>query len=162
MIRSKGVRILAILCMGALLIGAMPGRTKNLVNDYAGVLTLEERLAIEVVLRKACAKKPKIEIIVTTFKDTMGRPLEEFEHDYITRWRHWWPFDNPRRAHLIVLLKPAQVRLLLSAPLLRVIPPGRMDEILYKRIGPEIDRGRYGEGIMNGLYDVLEDLDRLE
>ncbi|MCG3176807.1 MAG: hypothetical protein MOGMAGMI_01771 [Candidatus Omnitrophica bacterium] len=160
--RSIGVTIAVVIGVAALTAGAtMPGRTKNYVNDYAGVLTLQERAAMEVVLRRSHNIHPKTEIIVTTFKDTMGRPLEEFEHDYIVRWRMWWPFDNPRRAHLILLLDPPQVRLLLSAPLLRIIPPGRMDQILIHRMGPYIDEGRYADGLMTGLYDVLQDLGRL-
>lgn len=134
----------------------MPGRTAFHVNDHAGILSQTVRNELELSLKKLQREKPKVELIVTTFRSTEGRDLRDFVLEYIPKWRRPWPFERDRRVHFIVISEDQQLWIGIGNGIIQKFTLEMSNHIIEKNVKPELERGQYEQGLKNGVEQMVK------
>ena len=139
--------LLLTLCQG--LPGAAFPRPLGHVNDFAGVLTEDDRSYLEGFLR-TLERDTSAEVVVVTVTSLDGLNIEEFA----VRLFADWGIGNPAKDNgVLLLVAPAErrVRIEVGYGLEGSLPDGLAGEIIRTAIVPEFQQGNLRRGIGRGL-----------
>ena len=132
----------------------IPGRTKVLVNDYAGVI--DDKTKVELEKELGTLKRDKdVELIVSTFASLNGKDFETFVTKYTHKWRRLPLLENDKRMHIIIAVREGKARIGTGRGVDEIITPEVVDEVLSKDMLPEFSKGRYGAGIKAGTDAII-------
>ena len=146
-----GWMVLVLLCSAPIMAGtAMADETfpdpLGYVSDYAGVLDQEWEARIRSVCRDL-EKKTGVEMVVVTTKNIHPYlNVNEYASDLYKHWR----IGSAQREHGVLVLaytKKSQATVTLGRNMIRVIPPGALEEMRQQYIDPTFRTGEYGEGV---------------
>jgi uncharacterized membrane protein YgcG len=139
---------------------SIPGRTKTLVNDYAGVVSPEVKSYLENLLGALKADKRKgTEIVVTTIKSLEGMPFDQFIEGYSRRWRQSFLVEKDNRIHIIIIVNDQRMRIGVGLFVRNIITPDKVREIMAIMISG-FSKGDYNEGIKNGTETIVKILNQ--
>lgn len=132
-----------------------PALTGRIVDD-AGLLTAEDRAAIEVDLA-ALEAKSSDQLVVVTLPSLQGYEIEDFGYQL---GRHWGigQKDKNNGVLLIVAPKERKVRIEVGRGLEPVVTDLMSKIIIENAILPEFRRGNYAAGIRAGVRDLKDTL----
>ena len=133
----------------------IPGRTKNLVNDYAGIIDDDIKRRLEMELGEFKRNKG-VELIVSTFVSLNGRDFESFVSKYIVKWRLSPFIENDKRMHIIIVLREGKVRIGVGRGVEKIMKADLTSSILSKEMLPEFDMDLYGPGVEKGVGGIIK------
>ena len=139
----------------------IPGRTKFLVNDYAGVLSPETNAYLEKLLSDLRGKYfTGTEIDVSTFKTLYGMPIDSFMYEYLRKWRRPFPLENDNRIHVILMISENKMRIGIGRYLKNIITKTDAKNIMDTVMVPEFRSGNYDSGIKKGVQIIVDILNK--
>ena len=122
------------------------------VNDFAGVIPLSDREAMERLAAQVLAKTGAA-IVVATVASTGGRDPDEYANHLFESWGIGKKGED-RGALLFVAVKERRVRIETGYGLEGVLPDGLAGSILDRYVLPYLRKGEYGPGLLNGMKAV--------
>jgi uncharacterized protein len=143
--------------LAALTFGLTPAEVPNprtqgrWVQDGAGVLTMQERRDLDVLLTQL-EKDTGVEMPVVTVQDVPGTPKE-----FATAlFNHWGVGKADADNGVLVLLVMGQRRLEMETGygVEPILPDGWLGVMQNQSMVPQFKRGQFGAGLMAGLRDV--------
>ena len=139
--------LLLTLCQG--LPGAAFPRPLGHVNDFAGVLTEDDRSYLENFLR-TLERDTSAEVVVVIVTSLDGLPIEEYA---VRLFADWGIGDAAKDNGVLLLVAPTErrVRIEVGYGLEGSLPDGLAGEIIRTAILPEFKRGNVRRGIGRGL-----------
>ena len=151
------VFLLSILLVSQALAKApMPGRTKNYVNDYAGVL---DKDTIEYLEKLNASIKQKdsnhVELIITTFKSIDGWWFGEFAATYGEKWRAAKRFKRDNGVMIIAVIDDDRIAIGVGDNLKEILYQRLTDNILNTTLKPEFKEKRYSEGLKKAADEIV-------
>jgi uncharacterized protein len=144
---------LALACLMLTLCQGLPGaafpRPIGHVNDFAGVLTEDDRSYLEDFLR-ALERDTSAEVVVVTVTSLDGSTIEEYA---VRLFADWGIGDAAKDNGVLLLVAPAerQVRIEVGYGLEGSLPDGLAGEIIRTAVVPEFREGNLRRGIGRGL-----------
>ncbi len=153
--RPTVVLVLAVLLLplAAALAMRVPPRPTGRVTDLAGLLSPEDRRAIEERLA-AFEHDTTDQVAVLTIPSLEGEPIEPFSHQVATTWKLGQAgVDNG----VLLLIVPGdrRVRIEVGYGLEPVLPDGLNGDIIRETIAPSFRRGEYAAGINQALDRIF-------
>jgi len=142
------VAILAITA-GPAFAGEKYPRPSGYVNDFAGVLSLDDRNRME-ALASELERKTSAEVSVVTVEDTGDRSIEE----YATGLFEKWGIGKKGRDNgllILVSMRKSEIRIETGYGIEGIMPDGLCGEIIRQKIVPAFKDGRFGEGLWNAV-----------
>ena len=135
------------LCQG--LPGAAFPRPSGHVNDFAGVLTGDDRAFLENFLR-ALERDTSAEVVVVTVASLDGLPIEEYA---VRLFADWGIGDAAKDNGVLLLVARSErlVRIEVGYGLEGSLPDGLAGEIIRTAIVPEFQQGNLRRGIGRGI-----------
>jgi uncharacterized protein len=122
------------------------------VNDYANILTASQRDSLETVLRGA-GEKTSSQVALLTVTSLDGEVLEDFSLRVAEQWKLGQEeFDNG--VLLLVAMAEKKMRIEVGYGLESIVTDLKSGYIIREIIVKEFKRGRYYDGIHNGLQAV--------
>lgn len=147
-----GLSLIATLAMAEIKI---PGRTKFLVNDYAGVLSAETKARLEKLLRGVRDTDfIGTEIEVSTFKTLDGASFEDFIREYARKWRMPMLIESYHRIHVVVIVDDHKMRIGVGRSLDNVITKADTNKIMRDMVAEFGSKG-YESGIIKGVDAII-------
>jgi uncharacterized protein len=147
------IRRLALAALLWVLCQEVPGaafpRPSGHVNDFAGVLTADDRAYLENFLR-TLERDMSAEVVVVTVTSLDGMAIEE----YAARlFADWGIGDDAKDNGVLLMVAPAErrVRIEVGYGLEGSLPDGLAGEIIRTAILPEFQQGNLRRGIGRGL-----------
>jgi uncharacterized protein len=124
-------------------------RPSGYVNDFAAMLTADDRVYLEDFLR-AVERDTTAEVVVATVSSLDGLSIEEYANRLFTDWGVGKKAQNNG---VLLLVAPAErrVRIEVGYGLEGRLPDGLAGEIIRTAIVPEFQRGNLRRGIGRGL-----------
>ncbi len=149
-----------LLCQVAVIYAGseIPGRTKYLVNDYAGVIDDGAKAKLEKELI-ALKRDKGVELVVSTFGSIGGRDFESFAAKYAHNWRSFPLFENDKRMHIMLSISENKVRIGTGYGVDMIITPDVVSHMIKDIMLPEFSFDRYTAGIMAGTEYALKVFD---
>jgi TPM domain len=123
-------------------------RPSGYVNDFASVLTEDDRVYLETFLQ-AVERDTTAKVVVATVTSLEGLTIEE----YASRlFAYWGIGERTRDNGILLLVAPAErrVRIEVGYGLEGILPDGLAGEIIRTAIVPEFQRGNLRRGIGRG------------
>jgi uncharacterized protein len=146
--------VIAGLLALALLIPAAPTAR---VNDYAGVLSPEERSRLEAQLTER-EQATGAQMVIAIFKSLEGESLEDYSIRLAQQWRVGQKsLDNG--VILLVFLDDRKVRMEVGYGLEPVIPDAVAGRIVRDTMGPRFREQRYAQGLEEAVKAVFARVD---
>lgn len=141
--------------------GSLPGRTPNLVNDYAGVLSESTKQYLEGLLKYERDKGPRrTEVVVTLFKSTGGKNFDDFFRQYLTGWWRWSIAENHNRVQVVIITDEGKMRIGVGRALDNIIDTNATDGIMRKLMLPGFSTGEYSAGTRKGVEAIVRLLEK--
>lgn len=122
------------------------------VNDFAGVIPLSYRQAMERLAGDVLSKTGAA-IVVATVASTDGRDPGEYANRLFESWGIGKKGED-RGALIFVAVKERRVRIETGYGLEGVLPDGLAGSILDRYVLPDLRKGEYGPGLLNGMKAV--------
>lgn len=122
------------------------------VNDFAGVIPLSDRKAMEQLAAQVLAKTGAA-IVVATVTSTDGSDPDEYANRLFESWGIGKKGED-RGALIFVAVKERRVRIETGYGLEGVLPDGLAGSILDRYVLPYLRKGEYGPGLLNGMKAV--------
>jgi uncharacterized protein len=138
---------------GVLLAYVSPGAPSGYVNDFAGMLTSEERTAIESTL-KEFHDRTGGEVVVATVDSLAGDDIEHYANELYREWGIGSKEKNDG-ALLLVAKSDRALRIEVGYGYEGALTDAKSSEIVRNVITPRFKEGAYGLGIMEGVRDVI-------
>jgi uncharacterized protein len=137
-----------LLALPSVLAAAFP-RPSGYVNDFASVLTADDRIYLEAFLR-AVERDTTAEVVVATVTSLDGLTIEEYANRLFAEWSIG---KRTRDNGVLLLVAPAErrVRIEVGYGLEGSLPDGLAGEIIRTNIVPEFQQGNLRRGIGRGL-----------
>jgi uncharacterized protein len=133
------------------LVAELP-RPSGYVNDFASVLTEDDRVYLETFLQ-AVERDTTAKVVLATVTSLEGLTIEE----YASRlFADWGIGERTRDNGVLLLVAPAErrVRIEVGYGLEGILPDGLAGEIIRTAIVPEFQRGNLRRGIGRGLHGI--------
>lgn len=122
---------------------------KKMVNDNANVLTSQQELELEKLLRNAQSQTSS-QIAMLTIQSLQGENLEDYSLRVAESWKLGQKeFDNG--ILLLIAMKERKVRIEVGYGLESIITDMKSGFIIRNYIVPEFKKGNFAKGIANGL-----------
>ena len=153
---------LSVKCLSALEVPELKGR----VNDYADLLTEEEKQKLENTL-KGIETNTSAQLVLLTVISLMGDDLEDFSMRVSEDWQIGQK-DKDNGVILLVALSERRIRIEVGYGLESVLPDGRCGTIIRNVITPAFRNGKYYEGLndaflaMNSYITGSDNIDQFE
>ena len=151
-------RLLLLLCLVLLLPVAaaavqVPARPPARVTDLAGILSIDQRQAIDDRLA-AFERETTSQVAVLTIPSLEGEPIESFSHRIATTWKLGRAgIDNG--VLLLIAVQDRRARIEVGYGLEPVLPDGLAGAIIRESLAPYFRRGDYAGGINAALDRIL-------
>lgn len=123
------------------------------VNDFAGVIPAEYKGKMEIIAREL-EQKTGVEIAVVTVKTTGDMDYNE----YANRLYSAWGIGKKGVDEGVLILNAVEdrkVRIEVGYGLEGILPDGICGEIRDYYLVPFLKKGRYGEGLLNGMLAAV-------
>jgi len=149
--------LLAVLLLAALAGAAgaalpIPPPPDHRINDYAGVLSADERARLEDTLR-ARERESSNQIVVAIFRSLQGESLEDYSVRLAQAWRVGQKgLDNG--VVFLVFLDDKRMRLEVGYGLESKLTDALASQILRQVVAPRFREGKVGDGIAAGLAAI--------
>jgi uncharacterized protein len=156
--------LLSVLLVGQAMAKApMPGRTKNYVNDYAGILDKDTIDYLEKLNESLKDKsKDRVELIITTFKSIDGWWFQDFAMAYGEKWRAAKKFKRDNGVMIIAVIDDDRIAIGVGDNLKDILYQRLTDNILNGTLRPEFKEKRYSEGIKKAADELVGILNEAE
>ena len=140
-----------LLTLPSVLAAAFP-RPSGYVNDFASVLTEDDRIYLEAFLR-AVERDTTAEVVVATVTSLDGLTIEEYASRLFAEWSIG---KRTQDNGVLLLVAPAErrVRIEVGYGLEGSLPDGLAGEIIRTNIVPEFQQGNLRRGIGRGLDGI--------
>ena len=128
-------------------------RALGYVNDFAGVIPAEYKGKMETIAREL-EQKTGVEVVVVTVKTTGDMDYNE----YANRLYKEWGIGKKGVDEGVLILnavKDRKVRIEVGYGLEGILPDGICGEIRDNYLVPFLKKGRYGEGLLNGMLAAV-------
>ena len=127
------------------------------VNDYAGVLTADERQRLEAQLTER-EQATGAQMVIATFKSLEGESLEDYSIRLAQQWRVGQKsLDNG--VILLVFLQDRKMRMEVGYGLEPVIPDAVAGRIIRDTMAPRFREQRYAQGLEEAVQAVFARVD---
>jgi uncharacterized protein len=138
---------------GTLFAYTSPGAPSGYVNDFASVLTQEERTTLEATL-KDFHQEYGGEVGVVTVLTLGGDAIEDYAN---TLFREWGigQKDKNNGVLLVVAIEDRSLRIEVGYGYEGSLTDARSSEIIRNAITPYFKQNAYGLGIMTGVKDII-------
>jgi len=130
-----------------------PGKPAGFVNDYAGLLSSEQKNSLESKLSQF-AKDSSNEISVVTLKSLEGDTIENFANKLFTDWGIGQA-KNDNGLLLLISLNDRQMRLETGYGLEGAVPDATANQIITKTLRPAFQANDYYGGINQALDQII-------
>ncbi len=148
----KRTIILALILISSLLVALEVPRLKGMVNDYGNVLSSNEEVQLEQLLRDAQAKTSS-QIVLLTIKSLQGENLEDYSLRVADKWKLGQKeLDNG--VLLLVAMQEKKIRIEVGYGLESILTDIKCGYIIRNLIVSEFKKGNFSQGIANGLLAV--------
>lgn len=136
-------------------LGWLPGKTSQLLNDYTGILTLDQASHIETRLLD-CYDSSKVEIAVVVVPDLGGDAIESFCQNL---WDKWHVGDKKKSNGVMIVIKPknstdGQVRIQTGYGMEGALPDAFCRRIIEDQMIPYFRENEYFEAI-DAALDII-------
>ncbi len=151
----RGLALVAAVALplGAALAAAFPQRPAGRVTDLVGVLSFEQRRAIEERLA-AFERETTHQVAVLLIPSLGGEPIESFSHQVATTWKLGRAgVDNG--VLLLIDVRDRKVRIEVGYGLEPSLPDGLAGAIIREIIAPRFRQGDYSGGISDALERIF-------
>jgi uncharacterized protein len=125
---------------------------RGAVNDFAGVIPPSYRDAMERLAGEVLAKTGAA-LVVATVASTEGRDPDEYANQLFESWGIGKKGED-RGVLLFLAVKERRVRIETGYGLEGVLPDGLAGSILDRYVLPDLRKGEYGPGLLNGMKAV--------
>lgn len=130
----------------------IPPAPDHRINDYAGVLSADERARLETTLR-AREQESSNQIVVGIFRSLEGESLEDFSIRLAQAWRIGQKgLDNG--VIFLVFVDDRKMRLEVGYGLESKLPDALASQILRQDVAPKFREGKIADGIAAGLTAI--------
>lgn len=126
------------------------------VNDFAGVLTDQQKLSLENSL-KDFEQKSTNEIAIVTVKSLNGDSIENFAVKTFEEWKIGKE-SKDNGALFLSAIDDRQMRIEVGYGLEPYLTDGEAGEIIRNRIAPEFQKGNYYQGINSGIEKIIQEI----
>lgn len=129
-------------------------RPEGPVNDFAGVLSPEERQRLDAITREVF-EKTGVAVVVATFPDIGGAEY----NDYVNRLYAAWGVGRKgedKGVLIFVTIQERKMRIETGYGVEGVLPDGLVGEIRDRYMLPYFKEDRFGEGLLNGTLAVAK------
>jgi len=131
----------------------VPPPPEHRINDYAGILSADDRVRLEDALR-ARERKSSNQIVVAIFRSLQGESLEDYSIRLAQAWRVGQKgLDNG--VIFLVFVDDRKMRLEVGYGLESRLTDALSSQILRQVVAPRFREGRIADGIAAGL-DAIE------
>ena len=131
----------------------IPPPPDHRINDYAGVLSADDRARLEDTLR-ARARESSNQVVVAIFRSLQGESLEDYSIRLAQAWRVGQKgLDNG--VIFLVFVDDRKMRLEVGYGLEPKLTDALSSQILRQAVAPRFREGKVAEGIAAGL-DAIE------
>lgn len=130
---------------------------RGFMNDFAGLLSEDEAVKLQIELAKFDAKLG-YEITVVTVKSLEGYSIEEFTKRLANRWGVG---KKGKDNGVMLLFAPTErkIRIAVGNGLQRQLPDSEAKRIIDEKIIPQFRKNRLNDGIASGAHSVMQVLD---
>ncbi|MEK7089269.1 MAG: TPM domain-containing protein, partial [Patescibacteria group bacterium] len=131
-----------------------PGNPKGFVNDFAGVLQLQEKAQLEQKISAFVAGSTN-EIAVVTIPSLEGDTIE----NYAERLFEEWKIGNAKKDNGVLLLispNDRQLRIEVGYGLEGALTDAQSYWIIQRQITPQFKAGNYYAGIDAGVSEIMK------
>lgn len=151
--------LLAILCWLSITVSAQAKQFPNpvgFVNDFADVLTVEQRMSLEQTL-SAFEQRTTMEITVVTLRQIGEQSAGEAAKQVGNEWGVGKEINNG----IVFLIAPKEHKIAIAAGsgVRDKMPESRLDSIRDDHVLPKMREGNFAQGIMNGTQAIMENLE---
>ena len=122
------------------------------VNDFAGVLTAEQKSSLEQNLQDF-EKKTTNEISVVTIKNLQGETIENYAVKLFEQWKIGKK-GKDNGILLLIALEDRKLRIEVGYGLEPRLTDGQAGEIIRNIITPEFKKNNYYQGILKGVQAI--------
>jgi uncharacterized protein len=127
---------------------------QGFVNDFAGVLPLPQRDALEQRARDL-QQKTGAELAVVTVSSLEGSEIEDFTHKLFNRWGIGQA-DGKNGVMLLVAMVDRQMQIEVGNGLEPILPDALADRIIEEELFPQFREKQYAEGLARGTQRIAE------
>jgi uncharacterized protein len=124
------------------------------VNDFANVISPEQRVAMEGLAREVLQKAGTAVVVVTV--PTVGDRVVD---DYATRLYETWGIGKKgqdKGVLILLAMKERRVRIETGYGVEGILPDGVVGEIIRLQVIPYLKQGDYGRGLLNAMTAVSD------
>jgi uncharacterized protein len=129
-------------------------RPTGAVNDFANVISPEQRVAMEGLAREVLQKAGTAVVVVTV--PTVGDRVVD---DYATRLYETWGIGKKgqdKGVLILLAMKERRVRIETGYGVEGILPDGVVGEIIRLQVIPYLKQGDYGRGLLNAMTAVSD------
>lgn len=129
-------------------------RPTGAVNDFANVISQEQRAAMEGLAREVLQKTGTAVVVVTV--PTVGDRVVD---DYATRLYETWGIGKKgedKGVLILLAMKERRVRIETGYGVEGILPDGVVGEIIRLQVIPSLKQGDYGRGLLNAMTSVSD------
>jgi uncharacterized protein len=129
-------------------------RPTGAVNDFANVISPEQRAAMEGLAREVLQKTGTAVVVVTV--PTVGDRVVD---DYATRLYETWGIGKKgedKGVLILLAMKERRVRIETGYGVEGILPDGVVGEIIRLQVIPYMKQGDYGGGLLNAMTAVSD------
>lgn len=130
------------------------------VNDFAGILTREQRDALEQRC-KELREKTGAQLAVVTLKSLEGGQIDDFAVKLFERWGIGQK-DKKNGVLLLVAIQDRKARIEVGYGLEPILPDALAGRILNEQLFPAFKQQRYADGLTAAVNRIIEIVERNE
>jgi uncharacterized protein len=130
------------------------------VNDYAGILRLDERVALENRATQL-QQKTGAQLTVVILKSLEGGQIDDFANKLFSRWGVGQKGKN-NGLMLLVALADRKARVEVGYGLEPILPDALAGRVLDQQLFPAFKRQQYGRGLQDAVSRIAQIIERGE
>ena len=143
--------ILVLCCVGVSALDFPPALTQH-VNDYAGILTAEQKQDLDSIVSQE-EEQTSNQIIVAIFPSLEEESLEDFTNRLFIKWGVGQKTHN-NGALIALFLKERKVRIEVGYGLEGKLTDALSSQIVRNEMAPEFREGKYYEGLRSAILAI--------
>ncbi len=124
------------------------------VNDYAGILSPQEKEELESMLRRH-EEETSNQVVVAIFPTLEQESLEDYVNRLFEKWKIGQKVNN-NGVLLAVFLKERKIRIEVGYGLEGTLTDALTSRIIRNEMAPEFRSGRYGAGIRAAVQAIMK------
>ncbi len=133
---------------------------RGAVNDFAGVLSQEERDRME-ALSRSLWQRMGVALVVAIFPELQGESVEEFANRLYETWGIGVKGED-RGVLILLAMKERRLRVEVGYGLEGVLPDGKVGSIMDRYMVPYLRKGEYGRGLYMGMVALAQEVARAQ